>query len=380
MLRYFLVPLFFLTSACDLVSGGKIGGTLFTARTCPQGNAADFVEEVQEYGDYLRSECDGVAEALNDPSLTAVTREFGPSVIPLRTLPLKSDVTISPHKPWSSWWYPKREDFLFSGGDSSPLGKYDYIRRKSYAANSKPAPNSAMEWEQKSHNRIFSAWEGLCDAWSIAAILMPEPKRGVKFGFTLSSVSFDVADLKALLLKTFDAFDENNLKYYGQKFTGSDSSWIHPDIFPEQFHRFVEKQLYEKKEPFIIDHDPGVEVWNVPVFKANYQVTSLPGQANSVVVRMWIFSAEPTLPADKNFVGTRETIREYNYVLNGTKNENGDLVVSSGYWIKGTDGVDSRKDHPDYLIRILDPQRPTRKSWNPEIENEIVDKILEKAY
>lgn len=379
MLRYYYAFLSFWVAltGCDLSGGGELRGNLLTARACPQSD--NFVEEVRMYGDFLRSDCDGVAEALSDPALTAVTRELGPTLIPIDKLPLKSDVAISSRKPWSSWWYPKREDFLFAG-ENSPLGKYDAIRKLMYKRANQPAPGSALQYEQKSYNRNSAMWEGLCDAWAIASVIKPEPKKSVKFSSNFSSLTFSIADLKALLLKTFDAADESNLRYYGQRFTGSANSWIYPDIFPEQFHRMMEDQLFTKKQPFIMDHDAGAEVWNIPVFKANYQMKVIAGEPDSVLVRTWIYAAEPTLPNDKNFVGTRETIREYNYVLKGKRNEKHELVVTSGYWIKGSNGVDSRRDHPDYLIRVIDPEKLVRKSWNPEIETQVVDKILEGSY
>lgn len=371
-----LIVAFFLFSGCGSNNNSDNDGNTL-ARACP--DSKNFVNEVQNYGDFLRSECDSVAAALNDPILTAVTREFGSTSIALDRLPYKSDVGQATRKPWSSWWYPKREDTLFRGGDSSPLGKYDIVRKKMYSKQDKPSPNSAADWEQRGYNPAVVAWEGLCDAWALASITTPEPSRGVKVSFTMTSVVFDVEDLKAILLKTFEAVDDTSLKYYGQKFTGSNTSWIYPDIFPEQFHRFVEKQIFEKGEPFIMDHDASHEVWNVPVYKANYTMTALPDDPNAVLVKMWIFTAEPTLANDKNFVGTREAIREYNYVLQGRR-EGGNLIVTSGYWVRSSNGVDSRRDHPDYLIRIVDPQKLIRKSWNPEIDVEVVDKILEKSF
>ena len=129
-----------------------------------------------------------------------------------------------------------------------------------------------------------------------------------------------------------------------------------------------------------MDHDPSAEVWNVPVFKANYTIDSIPGEPNSVFVRTWVFSAEQVTADKKSSVGTREAIREYNYVLTGIRNSSGDLLVKSGYWTKGPTGVDSRRDHPDYLTTIPDPQRLIRKSWNPEIDIKLVDEILSQSF
>ncbi len=374
---YYVIAAFFLFSGCQNSSSGD-SGDFSPARRCP--DSKNFFSEIRNFGDLLRSECDSVAAALNDPILTAVTREFGPSKIPINQLPFKSAVAVANIKPWSSWWFPRREDILFSGGSSSALGKYDVVRKKIYSKENKPTPASATDYERGVYNPAVAAWEGLCDAWAIASIAMPEPKRGVKVSFTLSSVTFNISELKGLLLKTFEGVDEKYLKFYGQKFTGSNSSWVYPDIFPEQFHRFLEVQLFERREPFIMDHDAGVEVWNVPVFKANFIASALPDDPNAVLIKAFVFTVEPSLNNDKDFVGSREAVREYNYVLQGSRDDSGHLTVKSGYWVKSSGGVDSRRDHPDYMMRILEPKNIVRKSWNPEIDIEVVDRILEKSY
>lgn len=129
-----------------------------------------------------------------------------------------------------------------------------------------------------------------------------------------------------------------------------------------------------------MDHDSGVEVWNVPVFKANYKMDLVPNQPDSLFVRMWLYSAESVLSTEKNFVGTKQSVREYDYVLQGVRDNDGNLVITSGYWVKGPDGIDSRNDHPDYMIQISEPAQLVQKSWNPEIDIELVNTILEKSY
>ena len=129
-----------------------------------------------------------------------------------------------------------------------------------------------------------------------------------------------------------------------------------------------------------MDHDPGVEVWNVPVYKANYTMSSIPNQPDSVFVRAWLFSAESVHPNEKEFVGTKLAIREYDYVLTGSRSDNGDLTITSGYWVVGPTGVDSRADHPDYFTRIPNLKKLVRKSWNPEIDVQLIDEILAKSY
>ncbi|MBX9769595.1 MAG: hypothetical protein K2X47_20125 [Bdellovibrionales bacterium] len=341
----------------------------------PAYEGKDLMIGIRDFADSLRLQISD--PLLNDPALSAVTKEYGPTIIQ-NNLPLRSGVAVSAVKPWSSWWFPKRDPEIFSDSRGtlwSALEKYDIVRER----RQKNA-NSALDYERNNHNPNSLAWEGLCDAWSIASISKPEPMRPVTIRAGKRNVTFTVSELKALLLKTYEAVEDAGLKYYGQKFTGTFSGWIHPDIFPEQFHRLIEIQLFRDKLPLIMDHDPGVEVWNVPIFKANYLMEAIPNQPDKVFVRAWVYTAEPTKSENRDDTGTRESVREYNYVLQGTRNAAGALVVNSGYWIKGPDGVDSRKDHPDYMINADLSGKLVRNSWNPELDIDLVDEILAASY
>jgi len=336
----------------------------------------DLFSNLAENADLFRTECTDFTIEIGGPKLTSVTREYGPSVITQKKLPFKSAVALAKVKPWSSWWFPKKENILFAGGDSSTLGKFDQFRRWAYKQKDLPYPGDSLEFEANSYSPNSLAWEGLCDAWSLAALSAMEPRNPIEVNLGNSSVTFNVSDLKALLLKTYEGAPDSQLKYHGEKFIGDNSGWIYPDIFPDQFHRFVEVKLFEKKQAFVMDHDPGPQVWNVPVYKANFVAESVPNKPNAVFITMWIYSAEPTLPTDRELVGTRESVREYQYILQGTRNESGNLIVTTGYWVKGANGVDSRQEHPDYLIELPSTERLKRKSWNPNIEIEMVDWLL----
>ena len=315
---------------------------------------------------------------LDDPALYPATREFGPTVIPMKELPLDSEQVKSEWTPWSSWWFPRIDQDLFNDGrGSSPLEKYDLVR-----STMTSEPSRAAEVERERWIPDAAKWEGLCDAWAIASLIFPEPKKdyslrldGGYHGFENKRVTFTVSDQKALLLKSLEAMPSDSLKLYGQKFKGDFEAWIYPDLFPQELHRFVEVQLFQKKQPFVMDHDPGVEVWNEPVYKANYRIQAVPGRDDAVFVRLFLYSAAPLRKEDKERVGTKEISREYNYYLYGKRNANGDLVVDSGVWAKG-DLVDSRRDHPDYVFTIPDPAAVLRKSFNPEVDPKVIDKIV----
>jgi hypothetical protein len=337
-------------------------------------------ENAREAGDIMRASGKDNSPLLQDPSLTAVTKELGVTVISMASLPFKSELAVASVVPWSSWWFPQKEKNLFDdseAGGMSTLTKYDLVRR-----SRKPSAGSAADYERQNFKPNALNWEGLCDAWSIASLSKPEPKHAVMIRLAASHklITFDIVDLKALMLKTYEAVDDNNFKYYGQKFTGNSNGWVFPDIFPDQFHRFLEVQLFARRQAFVMDHDPGVEVWNVPVYKANYTMEAIPNQPNAVLVKAWVFSAEQVPQDEKSFVGTKEASRQYNYILTGVRDANNNLIVKAGYWVKSPDGIDSRSDHPDYITTINDPAKTVRKSWNPEIDIDLIDEILAQSY
>lgn len=66
-------------------------------------------EKKKNYADILRDGDSDFINALNDPSLTAVTNEFGFTVIKNKIFPFRSEIAVADVVPWSSWWFPKRD-------------------------------------------------------------------------------------------------------------------------------------------------------------------------------------------------------------------------------------------------------------------------------
>ncbi|MDI1476495.1 hypothetical protein [Polyangium sp. y55x31] len=263
-------------------------------------------------------------------------------------------------KPWSSWWFPTVDDFLFAAknGELSPLQKYDL-----YSSTFQHKTTTAAAYErEKLYDARADSWSGLCFAWALASIMEPEPNKPIVHG----SLRFKVGDLKALLLKTYEAVTDTPT--VGDR---NDGEWndVYADILPHTFHRVLVVELFKNRRPFIIDRDPGHEVWNLPVYKAITKITRDTRARDVVHVRTVLFVATPDVKT-YDYVGANVTTREYTYDLNGAW-EGRRFVVRGGVWTEN-----SRWDHPDFVV--LRPNEVKRASFNPQIDVETVDAILKR--
>src|SRR5690606_5481053 len=87
------------------------------------------------------------------------------------------------------WWPYVSQGIASTRHGGSPAGKYDAARG---------GTTEAQAWELKFHgSRVprVEGWWGHCNGWCVAAALYPEPRKPV----TVNGVTFDVADVKALL-------------------------------------------------------------------------------------------------------------------------------------------------------------------------------------
>jgi hypothetical protein len=263
-------------------------------------------------------------------------------------------------KPWSSWWYPLSDDYLFNArnGQDSPLQRLDQWDA------SRGDQTSAANYEKTNlYSPQAVQWAGLCDSWALASITMPEPTQPV----VRNGVTFRVSDQKALLLKTFEGVDGLNI--FGQR---NDGKWdsIFADIYPDQFHRFLQVQLFERHLPFFMDTDPGIEVWNAPVFQADMTITPDANDPTLVHVETWVKTANSRIN-NYDMVGTDVIQLDYTYDLHGTTQSDGTFLVTSGEWTNR-----SRWDHPDFVTERPDPSTLVRKSFNPDVTAARVDAII----
>lgn len=302
-----------------------------------------------------------ILENVQDTERNAEVVQFASSNAP----PYASSFTVAEGEftaqasttPWSSWWFPMWDDFLYAekNGIPSPLEKYDTYAHLYFNRTTTAAAHERTVAQSSSSE----PWAGLCYAWALASILEPEPNTPLSYG----SLRFEVGDLKALLLKTYEA--AKDVRIVGDR---NDNQWddLYADVAPQYFHQVLQVELFQKKRPFIIDRDAGHEVWNMPVYKATTQITRDQSSRDVVHVRTVIFVATPDVE-EYDFVGTDATTREYTYDLQGKWRGN-QFTVQGGSWTGN-----SRADHPDFLI--LRPDTLERASLNPQIDIEIVDAI-----
>ncbi len=305
----------------------------------------------------LAVESDSLTIPHRAPMFWSVTDKFGLSLIQEGEYDAES-----PIKPWSSWWYPITETTLFKGtdGNPSPLEKYDLYMQRVHGVTS-----AATSYEQENiYDPNADNWEGLCNAWAIASLMEAEPVHPA----TLDGIDFSVGDLKALLIKSYETVE--GLKQFGQRYNG-DAQSVFQDIYPDQFHRLLEVILFARKMPFIMDKDPGVAVWNTPVWKAQVRIKKDFSDSRLMHVDTWLFGASPFVPF-YDFVGTLSVAFEYTYDLYGDPRPDGSLKVRFGVWTG--DSVDY---HPDFITLL--PDKKVTSSKNRDLDVSIINEILAKA-
>ena len=290
-----------------------------------------------------------------DSSFDSVSNEYGKAVV------YEGDTSAeSATRPWSSWWFPLNDTYMFEKRDGvlSPLEKYDQYSLKAHSVLSSAA------FFEKTHiyNPEATSWEGHCNAWAIASITEPEPILPK----TVQGITFGVGDQKALIVKAYEYAEGGD--YYGQRFTGDRDS-VFDDMYPDQFHRFLQVELFENGRAFIMDKDPGIPVWNTPVYQA--QIKAVRDSSDPHVMHMvtWLVGVGTSVPT-YDYVGTLKIDFEYTYDLYGHPRTDGGLDVEFGVWTG-----ESVNYHPDFVTAIR--KKPVPVSGNKELNWAFVKEILQ---
>ncbi|MCA9508267.1 MAG: hypothetical protein KC505_07605 [Myxococcales bacterium] len=274
-------------------------------------------------------------------------------------------------------WFPLQETQP-NGGDATnnlyaPKGacaKYDM-----YTGTSK-----AREYEYEHNRKPLSAgaefgWWGHCDKASTASCVLQAPKhdvimlndRGEKIRFTKN-------DIQGLLVKVVSNLAEK-VDFRGHRYNGPRDNPNDPS--PQEFMS-VMKEWGQDQLPFVLDIDPGVQVWNFPYDQVKIQEsTQAPAGFNAA--NMPNDGSVKYYHIDMKGTGFPQKARVYDcFVRYGAGGE----VVESD-WIK----TPQSHKKPDFMWRphpVGDLR--DRSLWvnhgkvsNPEIDPQVVYDIYMKS-
>ena len=282
-----------------------------------------------------------------------VTKVFGTLSVQEGEFYAKSKIV-----PWSSWWFPTKDKYLFENNDPeqlAPLQKYDLYVERAYGEY----PGAALFEEMEIYDPSEVNWAGLCHAWAVASVLHPEPKNKL----IKRKITFSIADQKALLLKSYE--EVSDLEYFGDRYDGGYEDEF-DDIYPEQFHRFAQVFLFDQKLPFLMDYDPSFPIWTVPIYEIKFKIEKI--DQNTAHVKAWVTTAS-SFVEDPNFLGTKKSVKYYEYELFGYW-VGANLVVTGSQWVN-----DAIYDHPDFLIAY--PDKVKRASRNKKLDLGMINELIQ---
>ncbi len=161
----------------------------------------------------------------------------------------------------------------------SPAEKYDiYMGRFDY-----PTVDYAKRRNHKvdAQGKPVPDWKGACPAWTVSALYFDEPKEVMPQNEQGVFIPFGSSDIKALLVTARDLTGTKHPRYAGYrcdvidpKFNNVSSKNPCNGMNAGSFHTLLTNLVRPNKHGFIIDRDPGQEIWNQPVYSYQAQVIS----------------------------------------------------------------------------------------------------------
>jgi hypothetical protein len=227
-------------------------------------------------------------------------------------------------------------------------------------------------------------WEGFCNGLSAAAISQPEPVHPVtRTNVDGVTLEFEPGDIKALLQASY---------FYVEKYAqvGSPSSSNPADDDPTQkldagaFDVAITRYLGNLKKPFVLDIDPGAEIWNYVAVGYKRSVSppetvktftdAMPRATVSVAhVNITVDYADD-LDATEANTPTKARVAAGELLYSRTYQY--DLYLNSEDQILG--GTFTSKDHPDMMWFPGGKGTDESMGMNPELPFSAVEK-LDKA-
>jgi hypothetical protein len=223
-------------------------------------------------------------------------------------------------RPWSGYWWP-----FSAGGLSEPLAKYDRLTGQ-----------QAVDWEEEQGRTDPKAppWFGYCHGQAAAGIMEREPQTPGKISTSDESLYITIGDQKGWLVA---CHTHDLVEIHGERFGHAGSESNPDDLRPEHLWHILQLYIRERGVPVVLDVEPGVEVWNYPVFQytVRYRPTDTPGVFRATLT-LWM--SDISVPPD--YVGVRVCKHTYTFSFRMQGNA---VVMGSGRWT----GL-SRQDHPDF--------------------------------
>jgi hypothetical protein len=249
----------------------------------------------------------------NDPSIMAPDYEYRLDAFPLKAM-------LSPNKmPWSETYWPSkkgsinlrwnqenpegfktkspsREQVLKMSRDQlaklSPSEKYDiFMGRYDYPLKDE-AEGIATPYAKW--------WSGICDGWAPIALQFAEPKPVDMANPDGVMVPFGSSDLKGIMSFYGARHVEYNPKQVGLKcngFTRILGTASCQDLNPGAMHVILGNQIALRNEGFVMEKDPGPQIWNQPVYGYNSDIvgsakTSTRAATSAVRVSTTVYYAD----------------------------------------------------------------------------------------
>lgn len=294
-------------------------------------------------------------------------------------LPLDSKLQ---KRPWSDTYWPSKkggiaarwQKWIFQRPSAGALPRPDRIQRMGPDEISELSPAEKFDIYMgaydlpltrmvlETQSRGSDSWEGSCHGWSPAALAFNEPHpvtlkspHGAKL-----TVPFGSSDIKGLL-----AFLEGNPENPNfQLMAGEHCTRQSPagcrDVNPGTLHIVMANEIALFKRGFIIDRDPGEQVWNQPVwgYKSTIRKDSkgaspgaAPGTVREVTIQTALYYADESAPSWEATNGTSgqqnsQMILNYRLELGAGADpgSDDDDVILGGTWLDN--------NHPDWVWRL----------------------------
>ena len=236
----------------------------------------------------------------------------------------------------------------------------------------------------------IQGWWGTCHAWAPASLHAPEPQKPV----TVNGVTFDIADIKALIQNIYDDTDavmlggRCNNEEIRHDVTGSANDEC-ADVNPGALHVIVTNFLGIRQAPLIEDRTANYEVWNQGIL--GYEITkqaevsrtaanACVGQTSNVTKWSYNPDAKKLYEVRMTVTYLSESGAEARPVgwMNNTSTDDYHYILelnSAGKVIGGRYCTDSTNSHVDFLWSPTGNFRPS----NPFVDKAKVLDIVKKS-